>query len=1632
MRKIKKLISLLLVVLTIMSCIPITAFASTDNAKVIDSTFLFDESSFDDLKLNFNSLPEISVSGISSDKYKIYNSDKTWWMNKAVENRRIEFIGTDNYTKTLNYNTHYPDLKLVVTYSNCGTLNGKNIDVVLTYSDFWTAPETGNQRYDTKTLWWTAYGTPEQQDSDNEWFAVGFSKYNFDIKFRYHNNSSFIDFDNAYFTLYSMDGSHDENYHYTHSEAAASETATNVYWYKTRQLSYNANYTHLQGYNIKDIYFGTAHHTDGNRDTKNALCFQYQDVNSINLDMIVCFGLWSEGYHVNFTPLTATIPKAPTKTANMGDITAGSTINYTISQQMPKSFDEAFSLTGLSIIDKLDKNLEYVSASVQDDNGNDITSVAGILEYSSLSHKVTYTFNEEYLKSIDYNGQSLTFNIITKVKEKTSEKEIDNSVTSIVNDSKTTLESDPVVNKMFYPVLASYMLTDGTEVYPSQKQNVYVGNTYRTSSLAAPALYSLVEVKGDETGVITDHPVFVDYIYDTKDYSVTAKYVDEEGNELETPEVVTGEYGSEYVTKAKDIEGYELTTVPNNATGTFGDGTTEVVYVYKLKDTSVLVNYIDDEGTPLTDSITITGKVFDKYSTEQKEFYGYRLTAVPANATGTMAEEQIVVNYVYTKKSASVTVNYLNEDNEVIAESETLTGNVGDKYTTTQKDIEGYTIKTVPDNSSGSMTEEQIIVNYIYKLKDSSVLVNYITENGTPLTDSVTLTGKVFDKYDTEAKEFYGYELTAVPDNASGEMTEEQIVVNYIYKLKDTSVVVNYVDEDNNPLVDSITISGKVFDKYSTEQKEFYGYELTAVPDNASGEMTEEQIVVNYIYKLKDTSVIVNYVDEDNNPLADSITKEGKVFDEYSTEQKKFYGYELTAVPDNASGEMTEEQIVVNYIYKLKDTSVLVNYITEDGTPLTDSITLTGKVFDKYETEEKTFKGYELTAVPENASGEMTEEQIVVNYIYRLKDATVVVNYITEDGQPMCDAVTITGKVFDEYETEEKSFTGYELTAMPENASGTMSEETIVVNYIYKLKDASVLVQYVDDKGTKLTDDVTINGKCFEIYTTEAKDFYGYTLTETPFNASGRMGEEQIIVTYVYTKSPASVLVNYVDEDNNPLTDSITISGKVFDKYSSEQKEFYGYELTAIPENASGEMTEEQIVVNYIYKLKDTSVVVNYVDEDNNPLVDSITISGKVFDKYSTEQKEFYGYELTAVPDNASGEMTEEQIVVNYIYKLKDTSVVVNYITEDGQPMTDPIIINGKVNDNYTTEAKTFTGYELTAIPDNATGTMAEEQIVVNYIYKLKDTSVIVQYIDEEGTKLTDDVLIKGKCFEIYSTDAKDFYGYYLTEVPFNAEGRMGEEQITVTYIYAKSPASVVVNYKTEDGKPLTDSVTLTGKVFDKYDTEAKEFYGYELTAVPDNASGEMTEEQIVVNYIYKLKDTSVVVNYVDEDNNPLVDSITISGKVFDKYSTEQKEFYGYELTAVPDNASGEMTEEQIVVNYIYKLKDTSVLIQYVDKNGNKITEDVIINGKVFDEYSSEGKELDGYKLITVPDNANGEMTEDQIVVTYIYEKIEQSVSSAPDTGDSNCNIMIILFSSLTILCAFAVIIAVKWKRKIK
>ena len=88
------------------------------------------------------------------------------------------------------------------------------------------------------------------------------------------------------------------------------------------------------------------------------------------------------------------------------------------------------------------------------------------------------------------------------------------------------------------------------------------------------------------------------------------------------------------------------------------------------------------------------------------------------------------------------------------------------------------------------------------------------------------------------------------------------------------------------------------------------------------------------------------------------------------------------------------------------------------------------------------------------------------------------------------------------------------------------------------------------------------------------------------------------------------------------------------------------------------------------------------------------------------------------------------------------------------------------------------------------------------------------------------------------------------------------------------------------------------------------------------------------------------------------------------------KEFEGYDLVEdkLPTNAEGTMTISPIEVTYYYIYR-TSVTVQYIDKiTGNKLAEDIVINGHEKDAYTTEQKEFEGYDLVSEPSNKEGEM----------------------------------------------------------
>ncbi|WP_164504706.1 MucBP domain-containing protein [Levilactobacillus huananensis] len=162
-------------------------------------------------------------------------------------------------------------------------------------------------------------------------------------------------------------------------------------------------------------------------------------------------------------------------------------------------------------------------------------------------------------------------------------------------------------------------------------------------------------------GYSVDIGVIQPYVLGDMGGTVTAHYQDKNGKEL-SPDVVLddGFIGDDYTTTAAEIDGYTLTKTPDNASGKYVEGATDVYYIYEPKtdpvdppvvnpatEVTVTVHYQTADGKTVAPDQIFTGKSGTTYTTSPVAVEGYALVETPGNASGTLGDEDVTVTYVY-------------------------------------------------------------------------------------------------------------------------------------------------------------------------------------------------------------------------------------------------------------------------------------------------------------------------------------------------------------------------------------------------------------------------------------------------------------------------------------------------------------------------------------------------------------------------------------------------------------------------------------------------------------------------------------------------------------------------------------------------------------------------------------------------------------------------------------------------------------------------------------------------------------------------------------------------------------------------------------------------------------------------
>ena len=1118
-------------------------------------------------------------------------------------------------------------------------------------------------------------------------------------------------------------------------------------------------------------------------------------------------------------------------------------------------------------------------------------------------------------------------------------------------------------------------------------------------------VYQLVpeSTEGEETGEVESGTTKeVTYVYKEVKGNVVVKFEDTEGNVIAEDEkdetdaslnvkYDTADHKKDEITK--DGVKYYLTTKElkddsKPATGDVVEGTTTVTYVYE-KAGQVVVNYQTEDGTPLVGTAdganvesgakdTVDGRPGSDYNTADNGMKPNRITtaegkvyelvptATKGEETGKVAAgETKEVTYVYKEVKGNVVVKYEDTEGNVIAEDEKdeTDASLNVKYDTadhkkdeiTKDGVKYYlTAKELKDDSkpaTGDVVEGTTTVTYVYE-KAGQVVVNYQTEDGTPLVGTAdganiasgakdTVDGRPGSDYNTAdngmkptritTAEGKVYEL--VPTATKGEETGKVVTgetkeVTYVYKEVTGDVVVHYVDTEGNVIAE---------DKEDT----------------------------------KGASLNAKYDTTDNKP--EKIEKDGTVY--YLTEK----ALKDDSKPEN--GDVVEGKTNVTYVYE-KAGSVIVNYQTEDGTPLVGTAdgkdvvsgvkdTDNGKPGSEYNTADNGMKPTRITTaegkvyelVPASTKGDETGtvtsgQTKEVTYIYKEVKGNVVVKY--EDAE---------GNVIAEDEKDET--------------------------------DASLNVKY--DTADHKKDEITKDGVKYYLTAKELKDGSKPT--------TGDVVEGTTTVTYVYEKA-GQVVVNYQTEDGTPLVGvdanganvasgaKDTVDGRPGSDYNTADNGMKPTRITTaegkvyelVPTATKGEetgkvATGETKEVTYVYKEVTGDVVVHYVDAEGNVIAEDKedTKGASLNAKYDTTdnkpekiEKDGTVYYLTekALKDDSkpeNGDVVEGKTEVTYVYE-KAGQVVVNYTDEKGNTIQVSAVNtkDGKPNSDYNTadngmkpnrittpEGKVYELIPQLTKGDETGKVKTGETTEVTYVYKEITGNVVVHYVDTEGNTLAADTkdVENGSLSEKYDTTdnkpaklEKDGVVYHLTAKELKEgskpeNGAVVEGKTEVTYVYEKA-GQVVVHYVDEAGNTLqTDAVdTKDGKPGAKYDTSDNDMKPTRITTpegkvyelVPastkgnENGSieaGKTTE----VTYVYKEVKGNVVVRYVDEAGNTIAEDVkdTTDGSVSSAYdttdnkpatiTTKDGKLYVLVPTSTKGDENGKVTEGTTEVTYVYK-----------------------------------------------------------------------------------------------------------------
>ena len=542
-------------------------------------------------------------------------------------------------------------------------------------------------------------------------------------------------------------------------------------------------------------------------------------------------------------------------------------------------------------------------------------------EYDEATNTITWTHNKEITKDDNELSYKHTITLYYLINADEFDGDITNTATSSTTTDTQTKpaeeQTDEVTTTVGKGTVVTKFVEEGTtkEIAESVTDTGYYGDTVETKAIDVYG-YTLVTSPDTTTETFAKEEKTVVYEYSKNPGDVTEEEISKEGSDTPVGKDELFTYDLSYNATIDDFAGTVTTTVTDTLPYAIDESASDLAGGNYNSAKNTITWTFDTEINEDNQDIEFTKTIKVKYVGVDKNKVKNTLkgeTTYDDNKTKKETSEETEV------KEGTITVRWIevDKDGEEIAplkDDSKTTGLVGDTRDTKAEKFFGYTLLSdIPEEITATYKEEPTYVVYRYTKNPGDVTNSEVTKIGDSEAVSKNKEFTYTLTYKKTIDNFVGETHTAIIDTLPGKIDlSKSNLAGGEYDEENNNIIWDFdtvLDENHHDINFTKTIT-VVFTDINSDTITNKMHGVTVYDDERTTGDSE------YTTEVKKSTIIVKYIDEEGNEIAESYSSTDLVGNTGTFNAKTIEGYTLKTP---ASGSITttyeEETKTIVFIY---------------------------------------------------------------------------------------------------------------------------------------------------------------------------------------------------------------------------------------------------------------------------------------------------------------------------------------------------------------------------------------------------------------------------------------------------------------------------------------------------------------------------------------------------------------------------------------------------------------------------------------------------------------------------------------------------------------------------------------------